>query len=214
MKIKMEKIIVDKAQVLKFLGYGKQEPPLIIAKKVDEEIERAYDLFVPAAFIQPLAINSIKNDEVVFGGRYRIKSEYVSDELSRASSLYLLLYTLGAEIQAKIDEYGGRAEMIRGMILDKIGVVALDNIAEQLQRLIAKQIAPLKISAKMYPSQKDFAITNQHIFIAAFQNENDIITISKHGQFQPIKTVAALFAIGKTEDLTHMCDQCEQKCHG
>ena len=72
----------------------------------------------------------------------------------------------------KIEEYSNTSEMIRAMILDKIGVVALDNIKHQIKDEISKQIAPLNISTELYPAQKDFHISNQKIIFDIFKNEN------------------------------------------
>ena len=102
--------------------------------------------------------------------------------------------------------------MIRAMILDKIGVVALDNIKEQIKEKIINEIVPNKISSQLYPAQKDFLISNQKIIFDIFEEENDVITISKHYQFNPLKTVTVLIGIGKDEDKHNMCDRCESKC--
>jgi len=53
---------------------------------------------------------------------------------------------------------------------------------------------------------------NQKIIFDIFEKENDVITMSKHYQFNPLKTVAVLLGIGKDEDKHTMCDRCESKC--
>ena len=99
------------------------------------------------------------------------------------------------------------------MILDKIGVVALDDINRQIREAIATEAAPLKISAQLFPSQKDFEISNQKIIFEALEDEIRGITISPYFQLHPIKTVAVIFGMGSTEDKLSMCDRCEDKCH-
>lgn len=212
MKINIENILIDKNKVLKFLGYANRKVPNIIMKKVDEEIEKSYSLINPVAFIKSFKIDNIKEDTVYFGDSYSFKSEYLSKELKTSSSLYLAIYTIGNEIEEKINEHSNNSEMIRGMILDKIGVVALDNIRNKLKELILKEVEPFKISAQVFPEMKDFHISNQKIILEAFNDENNIITISKHYQLSPIRTVAVVFGIGNTEDDKSMCDRCENKC--
>lgn len=212
MRLDIENIIIDRNQVLKFLGYAHRHLPPIISKKVDEEIERSNDLFEPSAFFKQFKVDMINDGEISFGQIYRMKSYYVANELKNSSSIYLSLYTIGDKIESRIREYSKSNEMIRAMILDKIGVVALDNVNQQIKEKIAEQIAHLKISSQLYPSQKDFDIFNQKIIFDIFQEENDTITISKYYQLYPLKTVAVLFGIGKDEDKSNMCDRCDSKC--
>ncbi|WP_346939950.1 hypothetical protein [uncultured Clostridium sp.] len=212
MKFDIKNIVIDKNQVVKFLGYANRNIPAIILKKIDEEIESSYSLFEPLVFLKHFQIDEIIDGEVTFGVKYKIKSDYVADELKESSSIYVLLYTIGDKIEAKIKEHSKTSEMIRAMILDKIGVVALDNINKQIKEKIINEIVPNKISSQLYPAQKDFLICNQKIIFDIFEKENDVITISKHYQFNPLKTVAVLLGIGKDEDKHNMCDRCESKC--
>lgn len=75
MRLDIENIIIDRKQVVKFLGYAHRYLPPIISKKVDEEIERSNDLFEPSAFFKQFQIDSISNGEISFGDIYRIKSD-------------------------------------------------------------------------------------------------------------------------------------------
>ena len=56
-----------------------------------------------------------------------------------SDSMCVLLYTIGDKIQQKINEYSESNEMIRAMLLDKIGVVALDDINARVKNIIEKK---------------------------------------------------------------------------
>ena len=213
MRLNIESISLDKEQVKKFLGYASKPCPPIILKKIDEEIAGAAELFEAKVFVKRFKIDSIKGSETRFGGIYLIESEYVVQGLQGSSELYLVLYTIGYRIEKRIQEHSSCSEMIRAMILDKIGVVALDDINRQIREAIATEAAPLEISAQLFPSQKDFEISNQKIIFEALEDEIRGITISPYFQLHPIKTVAVIFGMGSTEDKLSMCDRCEDKCH-
>lgn len=212
MRLDIEKIIIDKNQVLNFLGYANRKVPSIILRKIDEEIDNAYDLLQPVAFIKHFKIDDIKEGNIHFNDEYCLKSCYLAKELENSSSIYLVVYTIGNKIEDKIEEHSNSSEMIRAMILDKIGIVALDNIRKQIKEFIIEKVNPYKISAQLFPGTKDFNISNQKIILDMFKEENDIINISKHYQLNPIKTVAIIFGIGDTEDNQSMCDRCNKKC--
>jgi hypothetical protein len=212
-EINTNTITIDQNQVLKFLGYGKKEPAPIIRKKMLEEIERVPDLLEPQVFLKYVRIDNRQEGEISFANGHSIKSNYVAKSLMESDSMCVLLYTIGDKIQQKINEYSESNEMIRAMLLDKIGVVALDDINARVKNIIEKEMHPLKISAQLYPSQKDFDISNQKMLFDLFEDENKIITISKYNQFHPIKTVVCIFGLGETKDNSHMCDDCEQPCY-
>lgn len=212
-EINTDTITIDKNQVLKFLGYAKKEPAPIIRKKMLEEIEKVPDLLEPQVFLKHYKIDNRQKGEISFANGQIIKSNYVAKSLMESDSLCVLLYSIGDKIQQKINEYSETNEMIRAMLLDKIGIVSLDDINAQVKNKIEKELYPLKISAQLYPSQKDFEITNQRMLFDLFQDENKTITISKYNQFRPLKTVVCIFGIGETKDSSHICDSCEQPCY-
>lgn len=212
MKLEIKDIIIDKKQVLKFLGYGKKQAAPIILKKLDQEIEKSKKLFDPIVLVKGFQIEKEEGKKISFA-KYSIESKYALEELRDVDSIYLALYTIGDRLDKKIEEYSNTSEMIRAMILDKIGVVALDNIKHQIKDKISKQIAPLNISTELYPAQKDFHISNQKIIFDIFKNENSVMSISKHYQLNPIKTVAVLFGISKEIDEYDMCSRCDNKCY-
>lgn len=123
-----------------------------------------------------------------------------------------MLYTVGQKIEERIAEHSSCAEMIRAMILDKIGIVALDFVKERIKESISREIGALHISAEIYPSQGDFDISNQTAIYELLSEESNSISISSSSQLTPIKTVAAIFGIGETECSYGMCDRCEGKC--
>ena len=212
MKIDIEKIIIDKKQVLNFLGYSNRKIPPIIMKKVDEEIEKSHNLLKPVVFSKQFQIDKIQGENVYFEKEYCLKGDYFAKELEGSSSIYLVVYSIGNNIEEKINEYSNSSEMIRAMILDKIGVVALDNIRQHIKKVIIKEVLPYKISAQLFPGSKDIDVSNQKIILDVFKEENNIISISKYYQLNPIKTVAVIFGIGNVEDKKDMCDRCNNKC--
>lgn len=241
MKININEIHIDKSQVLKFLGYSHKKPMPIIIKKLEEEIEKVDEYLDPKIFIKPFKITNIKDDEIEFEfksskedslikkeslsgknnisnsndlssrNKLRIKSSHVANQLKGAVCFYVCLYSIGEKIEEKIKSYSCNSEMIRALILDKIGVVALDNINYQIRQDILEKNTPYKISSQIFVNQNDFDISNQKWMLGVFEDENNTITISKHYQLNPVKTIAVIFGIGEVEEKGDMCDSCENK---
>ena len=213
MRLEIKNIEIDKTQVIKFLGYANKKLPPIIERKIDEEIETVGELLRPEAFLKPFKITQVKDGVTYLEKGCHLESNYLAEQSMNASSLYFIVYTIGDAIEEKINTYSSSSEMIRAMILDKIGVVALDYIKGEIKKVIKEQVAPNKICIQLFPGTKDFEISNQKKILDVFQEENTTINISKHYQLSPIKTVAAVFGIGQVEDQKSMCDQCDNKCY-
>lgn len=206
------KLEVDKEIVVKFLGYGKKKAPKIIEKKLDEELE-VYERYInPDYHMRGVPIDLSKKDRVVFDGQISLDSSYLYKKLKGMEKAYIVVYTVGEAIEKVIEDYSNGAEMMRAMIVDKIGIVALDNLRDRLVEKIEEQEDPKAISSVSYPSQGDFKVEHQKVLFEIFKDEKMNISISETSQFSPLKTVLLVYGIGDKKDTTGMCESCDNKC--
>lgn len=210
----MMKLQVDKDKVLKFLGYGKRKVPKVIEKKIDQELN-VYDSYIcPDYYMKRVVVDTTKKGTVSFNNEISLESSYLYRKLNDTKEAYVMVYTVGEKIESIIDKYSEDAEMMRAMVIDKIGVVALDNLRDQLVEQIEIKEYPKVISSTSYPSQGDFKVEYQSVLFDLFKDEKMNISISKSSQFTPLKTVLLVYGLGKEKDTTSMCDACENKCNG
>lgn len=207
------KLHVDKEKVLRFLGYGKRKTPKVIEKKIDQELD-VYDRYMnPEYHMKSVTVDIPKEGTVSFNNEISLKSDYLYEKLKDTKKAYVMVYTVGEKIEAIIDKYSEDAEMMRAMIIDKIGVVALDNLRDQLVEKIEDEEYPQVISSTSYPSQGDFKVEYQSVLFDLFKDEKMNISISESSQFTPLKTVLLIYGLGEEKDTTSMCDACDDKCN-
>ena len=204
---------VDRDIVLKFLGYGKKKPPKIIERKLDEELKVFNEYLQAEYYLKNVDIDLSKVDTVTFNNERTLKSSYLYKKLKDMDSAYIVVYTIGKKIEDIIEEYSNNAEMMKAMIVDKIGIVALDNLRDKLVEIIEDKESPKVISSVSYPSQGDFEVTYQKTLFDLFKGEDMNISISETSQFSPLKTVLLVYGIGNIKDRTSMCETCDNKCH-
>lgn len=205
-------LYVDRKIVLKFLGYSTKKPPKIIEKKLDEEL-KVYDKYLDPQFhIKKVEVDTLKKGIVVLED-ITINSTYLYKKLKKMKEAYIVVYTIGDKIEEVIDEYSKNSEMMRALILDKIGIVALDNLRDQLVEKIEKEEYPRVISSVSYPSQGDFEVRYQETLFNLFKDNDTYININKGSQFSPIKTVLLVYGIGDEKGNTNICEECDNKCH-
>lgn len=194
----IKEVKIDKRTVEKFLGYGSRKVPKNIEKVIDEEIEGINDLLEISVFTK-----EIHKDNNDFGG------EYVKKCFAQCEKSYVALYSIGSKIEDKINKSMSSNDMIRGFVLDKVGIVALDYINDCIKKNLEDKY-DLYISSEIYPGNKDFEVNNQRIIYEYLKNDD--ITINEYNQMHPIKSVAMILCIGKNKSCVSRCDECGNKC--
>lgn len=193
-------IIIDKNIVLKFLGYSKRTPPAIIRNMIDKEISNINNLLDIKVYIEEIDLNN-----------HEFKGEYIQDCFKSSKKAYAILYTIGAKIEEKIQYNINNNDMMRGLILDKVGIVALDYINENIKSYLANINNGLNISHEIYPGDKGFDVENQkHIYNYLI---NEHITINEYNQMNPIKSIAMVICMGLCKNLKSRCENCNNKCY-
>lgn len=196
----IDNVYIDKDIVLKFLGYGKRKAPDSINKIIDEEILNINDILDIKVFIEEIDIKENK-----FTGNYIIKC------FKECEKAYSILYTIGNEIDKNINYHMSNNDMMRGLALDKIGIVALDYINENIKKYLEDNNPHLNISHEIYPGDKEFSIENQRNIYNYFKNE--YININEYNQMNPIKSVAMVICMGSCKILKSRCENCANKCY-
>lgn len=205
-------LYVDREIVLRFLGYSNKKPPRIIEKKIDEELKGYSKYLDPRYLMRKVEVSTVKEGSVKLGDTL-VNSNYLYKKLKNNKEAYVVVYTIGEEIEAIIDKYSNNGEMMRAMILDKIGIVALDNLRDKLVEKIEEKESPKVVSSVSYPSQGDFEVGYQESLFKLFKNSDTTITINKGSQFSPIKTVLLVYGLGNEKANINICEDCDNKCH-
>lgn len=206
------KLYVNRKIVLSFLGYSNKKPPKIIEKKIDEELKVYSNYLNPRYLMKKVKVSTVK-EGVVNLDNTLVKSNYLYKKLGNNKEAYVVVYTIGEEIEKIIDDYSNNGEMMRAMILDKIGIVALDNLRDKLVKKIEEKEFPKVVSSVSYPSQGDFEVRYQETLFKLFNNKKIDIKINQHSQFSPIKTVLLVYGLGNKKTNTNICEDCNNKCH-
>lgn len=201
----VDSVEIDKSEVLKFLGYAKRRVPPPIDKIIDEEIEKVNDLIDINVFVREICPEEALSREA-------FKGKFINECFDESQKAYVALYTIGPRLDERIGEYISSSDMMRGMALDKVGVVALDFIKYNIARYLERINPGLCVTNEVYPGERDFPVDNQKFIYEPLRN--DIISINEYNQMTPIKSVAILmFLEDSPRELRNRCEFCQNKCH-
>ena len=170
--------------ILKFLGYAKRIPPKIVEKKIVEELEKFQD-YIDIEY------------------EYRI---YRKEEVSYAD----VIFTIGDRLEKVINSYINSGEAMRAMIMDKIGVVTLDKIKEEIIKEIFIKY-DLNVIKEIYPGSSKYPIDIQKEILDEMENIKSI-SINKYFQLYPLKTVAIKMILSYENKFYNPCEDCENPC--
>lgn len=193
-------IFIDDNTVLKFLGYGKRIAPKIIKDIVDEEILNINDKLDINVYIEEVDINN-----------HNLTGNYIKKCFKTSDKAYAILYTIGSDIETLINYHMNNNDMMRGLALDKVGIVALDSINESIKKHLKDINCDLNISYEVYPGDKDFNLENQKKIYEYIKSS--YISINEYNQMNPIKSVAMIICMGKYTNTNSRCENCSKKCY-
>lgn len=196
----IDNVEIYKGIVLKFLGYGKRKAPDNIKKIIDEEILNINDILDIKVYIEEI---DIKENNFI--------GNYIRECFKSSEKAYSILYTIGNKIDKNINYHMNNNDMMRGLILDKVGIVALDYINENIKKYLEDNNSNLNISHEIYPGDREFGIENQKKIYNYLKNE--YITINEYNQMNPIKSVAMIICMGNCKILKSRCENCANKCY-
>lgn len=179
-KLILKRILENRGKISKFLGYIDREPPLLILKKIDRAME-GIDNFLDIEY------------------EYKIFENYA-----------LAVYTVGNLVEKKIKEFSDNKEMMNSLILDKISIVALDCIKDELIKKIEVESGKFVVN-EIYPATGNFSIENQKMILNSMKGIKKI-TINQFLQLSPIKSVAVKFELSTCKKEYDRCESCENKC--
>lgn len=206
--IKGFEIEIDKDEVCRYLGYGKdQGPTSSISSLIDEEIEEAYGLIQTSCFYQLMDIKRVRNPRVFLEDGLRITSEVLSRVLSRCQQAAIFVVNIGRGLEERVAQLMNEGQMLKATILDAIGSEAAEKTACYLQDRV-RELANsdgAEITLRYSPGYCDWDITQQRVLFEAMNSAPLGVSLTEECLMVPRKSVSGIIGLGRFEKrrLTH-----------
>jgi hypothetical protein len=209
----IEKLCINRDEVLRYLHYKGQEiPPEINDMLADAEAEilqTAEPRFVYGIF----DLNKNTKTEITLQGTGLTLPGHDMQKLLHDSASCLLL---AATIGKAIDDLIRRTElkdMSKALILDACASSAVENLCDQMQNKLTQQLAKqqLFLTDRFSPGYGDLPITCQKQFCATLDCTRRIgLSVSANGLLIPRKSVTAIIGLADKPQAHRgrSCDTC------
>ncbi|MGD1049334.1 MAG: vitamin B12 dependent-methionine synthase activation domain-containing protein [Candidatus Krumholzibacteriaceae bacterium] len=121
--------------------------------------------------------------------------------------------TIGPALEAEVTRLAGAGELLKAVVLDSIGSVAAEAVAEYIDRTIAAEAARegLKTSCRASPGYGDWDVRGQAAIFRLLPAERIGVLLSETFMMAPRKSISfAMHVAGEPEKLRseNSCGNC------
>jgi len=210
---------VDRGRALRGLGYGTHnEPPGRIGSIIDEHLNSAPQLtdtsysYVIREVTGVYGVISFIEDSIVF------KSQVIARLLEQCQKVAIFALTIGDRLERKVSQLAKERLILEASILDVIGSVAAETLANTVQDEIGDiaRYQGLTISQRFSPGYCDWDIGQQRMLFWALRDDTAGIHLTDSCLMIPQKSISGIIGIGTTEIVSYNpCKTCDKReCRG
>lgn len=179
-------ITIETDQVLRYLAYRKEEKiPLWINETIEQQKAFARPLIKPWGIYSLFDNISFKEHEVLGG----------------AQKLAFGICSIGQELEEAAGRCFRKKEYLEGMLLDAIGTVAAENLAELVRQEIKGKASNfgLRISKRFSPGYNNWLLDGQRLIFRHFSDEPLRVTTNGSFMMTPRKSLSFAYKLGIQE---------------
>lgn len=190
----------------------------IPASGKDKELRRAADacLKMAGAFCSPRSAWSAKRivstgeNSVEIEGGAALSSAFLASYLKGARELRIFAVTIGPAVEDEASRLMADGETLDGYLLDRIGSLAVESLAESFERLMRAgcRRRRLSVSRRLSPGYCDWPIEEQFALDKLMDFSKAGIRLTKSCMMVPKKSISAVVGIGPAGLFTDLKNQC------
>lgn len=194
---KLNKITIPKDEVLRYLGYKKQQIDKNLDNIINQTIEESINLINPK-FTFKTFIPSIKEEGVLLEGTTLIlKGKDITNHLKSSKETVIMAVTVGSEIERKI-KYYEKTELTKALIMDACATTAVEEVCDRIEEYVIDSAKDrfLETTFRYSPGYGDLPLSIQRDFINTINAGREIgLTVSPQNLLMPRKSVTAIIGL-------------------
>jgi hypothetical protein len=193
----MNNIIINKDEVLRYLGYKNQELDGITNGLIDESIEEIKQLIKEKYSYKFFDIARDKERIWIKDTNLMLLGKDINRHLIHSKSCILMAVTLGHEVDMKI-RYYEKTSMTKAMILDACAGAAIEEICDQVNTKLEIDVSKENktLTSRYSPGYGDLPIEMQNDLLDVLGTKKNIgLSATSENILIPRKSVTAIIGI-------------------
>ena len=209
MHIRTEDIQIDWGWVDSELCTIERIPPSIRIS-VDGCIKEAVSLAKPKIVSTVKKIVNIRPDAIEIDGSMIFSGKQLSAYIKGAECLHIFLVTIGSGIEDSASMWMSRGESLYGYLLDRIGSLAVESLAETIEKRLRSICASNGegVSMRLSPGYCDWPIEEQFTLAKLLDFSGAGVHLTEKCMMVPRKSISAVVGIGPEDIFTKSKSQC------
>ncbi|WP_461206605.1 vitamin B12 dependent-methionine synthase activation domain-containing protein [Clostridium sp. DL1XJH146] len=210
-------MIIDRSEVLRYLGYRNQETDTTIENLIDLCIEEVKEYSIPKSTFKTFDLMKIQDTQNVkitdtnltFHGRD------IYNHLKNSTKCTIMASTLGVQIEKKTRLYE-KSNLTKALIFDACATTAIESFCDEIEEEVKKEAEKLNlaITYRYSPGYGDFDLNIQHNILNVLDAHKKIgLTVTDTNILLPRKSVTAVIGFqDKNIGRQHPgCNTCNKK---
>lgn len=163
----------------------------------DEARAEASRFVAPAAAWEAIPVAEVEADALVLAGGSRLSGSVIADVMRGADELVVGVCTVGPEISRRIREHQAERRLLRSVLLDDLGSVAVDMVRQQACERIAEEAAArgLNVSTQLSAGESQWPLADQAVLFSLVDAGRIGVSLSPSMLMTPLKSLS--FVVGR-----------------
>lgn len=206
-------ILVDRKEVLRYLGYGKKEADAQIMQSMEDAIEKLQRVVQPRWLYEVFPL-TLHLDGTIDFHCFQAVSKNLSKNLTGCEQVVIFAATLGIQVDLLVERYV-KLQISQGVIMQAVAAAMIEQFCDTCQETIRQQMEQQGwyLRPRFSPGYGDFALEHQRDVISVLQCPKKIgLTLTDSLLMAPTKSVTAVIGLSRTKQPCHRhgCEVCEK----
>lgn len=206
-------ILVDRKEVLRYLGYGKKEADAQIMQSMEDAIEKLQRVVQPRWLYEVFPL-TLHLDGTIDFHCFQAVSKNLSKNLTGCEQVVIFAATLGIQVDLLVERYV-KLQISQGVIMQAVAAAMIEQFCDTCQETIRQQMEQQGwyLRPRFSPGYGDFALEHQRNVISVLQCPKKIgLTLTGSLLMAPTKSVTAVIGLSRTKQPCHRhgCEVCEK----
>lgn len=188
----------------------KEDPKGSMGPAVDDCIKMAKSLVRPKSARITKKITAIKENYFNIEGPAVFSSTYLARHIKKSKEVSIFLVTIGKDLEEAASKAMASGEYLHGWILDRIGSLAVESLAEDTEKKLRASYKSKKksVSARFSPGYCDWPIEEQYKLAKILDFSRAGVRLTDGCMMVPKKSISAIVAIGPEDAFGQKKSQC------
>lgn len=199
-------------ELAKLLGSrNKKSLPMSIKKKVQTARQKLKRLIKPSLHYRIVKPSVMDIDVVQLGETVEFTSANLANTLTNAEKIVCFVGTIGTGVEHEINRLLSKQKLADAYILDAMASVAVENMIDRFQDLMANQFSAehRTVTLRFSPGYCDWPVTQQKKLFKIFDPKEIDVELLDSCLMKPRKSISGVFGITPQESESYNpCRDC------